>query len=308
MSSLLHLRIAGIDITVSSPVPIERRSLAEPYRPFILAGRTPRAAEAIRVRLVVGGPPDLRGMRPVFESGESWSMCTRDDRRYIVWRHACKTEPLWVAELSETLQRATVFCGPAMLRDNAGTPAVANPVGYPLDQILLMYFLSRRHGLLLHACAAMMDGCGLVFPGRSGAGKSTLSRLLAGKRGTDLLSDDRVAVREEGGAYRLYGTPWPGEAGVARSADIPLHAVAFLRQSAEGNTLARLPAAGALERLLPVTSIPWYDRDVFPAVVDSCGALASRVPAYDFGFTPHVKAARRLRSLASALGGTGAAL
>jgi hypothetical protein len=41
-----------------------------------------------------------------------------------------------------------------------------------------------------------------------------------------------------------------------------------------------------LEQLLPVTSIPWYDREVLPDVLDFCGDLVSSVPAYELYFRP----------------------
>lgn len=183
---------------------------------------------------------------------------------------------------------------------------VSDPVGYPLDQILLMNHLASRSGVIVHAAGLDLQGRGLVFAGASRAGKSTLSRLLArAGLADDLLSDDRIILREaadadaEAGrgavadetsavegdprrdspAFLAYGTPWPGDARIARNASAPLSALLFLVK-ASSDRIVPIEPGEALRRLMPVISCPWYDEFRFPDVLDTCGRVVEDVPSY----------------------------
>ena len=76
------------------------------------------------------------------------------------------------------------------------------PLMYPLDQLLLMYYLSKRKGLLVHAAGMVLGGRVYLFAGVSGAGKSTISELLVRARIGKVLSDERMIVREIRGRSR----------------------------------------------------------------------------------------------------------
>jgi hypothetical protein len=155
----------------------------------------------------------------------------------------------------------------------------------------MMYFLASRGGLCLHAAGAVVASHGCVFPGKSGAGKSTVSRLLAGSDGTALLSDDRVIVRRHGGGFDLYGTPWAGEARIAVNKSHTLEGLFFLRQSSRDAVLP-LDRHGALEALIPVVSVPWYDDRYRDAVLGVCEDLLEHVPLWTLEFRRGGAAAR----------------
>jgi hypothetical protein len=129
-----------------------------------------------------------------------------------------------------------------------------------------------------------VNGRGYLFPGKSGAGKSTISGLLA-SRGHEVLSDDRVIVRKIEGHFRFFGTPWPGEANIAVNKNLPLSGIFFLNHS-EGDRVKKIDPQEALERLMPVTSIPWYDSEPMTKVLTFCSDLVSAVPAYVLHFKP----------------------
>lgn len=158
-----------------------------------------------------------------------------------------------------------------------------NPFCYPVDQVLTVYALAERRGVLVHAAGLERDGRVILFPGVSGAGKSTISRLLAGRNGWTLLSDDRVILRQRDSGWCAYGTPWPGEAGFASPRCAPLAGIYFLRK-ADAHRATRLTPSAALRALMPVASIPWFDPEVFPSVLDTCGELTRELPAGELLF------------------------
>ena len=86
-------------------------------------------------------------------------------------------------------------------------------------------------GVMLHSCGVIYQGSGLVFAGVGGAGKSTTARLWQQQSGARVVNDDRVIIRRTGGQFRLYGTPWHGEGGMALAEDAPLKRIFILKHA-----------------------------------------------------------------------------
>lgn len=271
VSGYFTMRIGEVDMCVGGDVPVVLDPGDAAYGSFISEGPSSCAC-ALHIEVTISDPRPPRVARKIWEAGEAWSLYREGGRRVIAGplRHQA-----WRADIED--ERVKVRCGPAMVRSNGAGVSAVNPIRYPLDQILLMYALAQRRGMILHACGTDFDGRGAIFLGRSGAGKSTIARLLADAGGCRVLSDDRVIVRVANGSAILYGTPWPGDAGMAVNASAPLRACFKLEKSAE-NRIVDLPAGGVADALLPVASIPWFEPAIAEAVLETCGALAAAVP------------------------------
>lgn len=295
-----HLDIAAVRFLVNSELPVLHRDSDGCYGRFVHSGASKRRDSDISVSLRCGGLPDTAPMQRLFTAGDAWTMYRDGTRRYVALAGSRDAGPVWVAQLERGFHRITIHCGPRMCLNDRGIPVIANPLRYPLDQLLMMYALSQRRGLVVHAAGAVVDGAGLVFAGRSGAGKSTL----AYEVGSDfaVLSDDRVVVRERRkGRFEVHGTPWPGEAGMALNRGSPLGACLFLVRRRSGTGVRRLTAAEALERLLPVASVPWYDAEVVRNVLPVCDALVASVPAFEIFFNRKDDLGRFLRGFVRGL-------
>jgi hypothetical protein len=72
------------------------------------------------------------------------------------------------------------------------------PLDYPLDELLIMHRLTQEEAIELHGCGIVRtDGTGDLFVGHSGAGKSTTTRLWTEVEDVEVLSDDRIIVRQD---------------------------------------------------------------------------------------------------------------
>jgi hypothetical protein len=222
-------------------------------------------------------------------------MCKRGDEYYLVLNPTLAGGPECIARFNHGLEKVTIYCGDMTIAEVEGKKMVRNPMIYPLDQLLMMYALARREGALFHASCASVSGKGCLFPGRSGAGKTTISRLLS-SGGHEALSDDRVIVRKIDSDFRSFGTPWPGDAQIAVNKDLSLSGIFFLVQD-ETNRMAAIGPQEALERLMPVTSIPWYDAETLTMIITFCSELVSAVPSYVLHFTPDQRAVDLIASL-----------
>lgn len=282
MPILANLRIAGVTFRLHGPAGWIIEEKDPPYASFW----NPPATESpsfVDVKIEPGRNPFLLPARPLFAPDESWTAFRDGDIRWFRLQPPPFAEPIWEVRMEMDPVSVTVYCGPDLVLQRGDRPRLLNPLHYPLDQILLMHCLAPEGGLLLHAAGLVVNGGGYLFAGKSGAGKSTISRLLGEQDGVRLLNDDRLVLRPSGGDFRMYGTPWPGELGIAHNGSSPLAGVFFLRQSRE-NRLVRLTPAEAMERLLPVTSIPWYDPPIVDLLLPAIERLVHSVPAFDFHF------------------------
>lgn len=294
---LINLEIAGVNFSVNCRNAEMLHDFDPAYGSFLRSGKDPSAAN-VEVDLEFGGLPDMKRSKKIFDSGQSWSIFF-DGANYFLSLNppAFDRRPVWTAKFDLEFDRITVYCG-EMLKKGAGGLTVSNPVCYPLDQLLLMYVLAQKGGAILHAAGISLGNRGCVFPGSSGAGKSTLLRQFSGASGAELLSDDRVVVRRTSHTFKAFGTPWPGEAAIAENKSVPLSGIFFISHGSD-NRIRELGRKEALERLLPVTSIPWYDQAVMTKILDFCDDLSSHVPAYELFFRPDGEVVRVLERFVS---------
>lgn len=261
------------------------------YQPFLAHSTNQSEAETVetRIRLQFGAIPHTERLTRLFDSGESWSMFQEGDGYCLAIKPPSFTQPVILARIDAGFTQGTIYVDKEHMGQGDQLAVISNPIGYPLLQILLIYILAKRHGALLHAAGVGIRGSGYLFPGRSGTGKSTITRLFADRHDTILLSDDRMAVRKIDGAFKAYGTPWPGDAGIAENKCVPLAGIFFIRHGSE-NRIRELNRREALERMLPITSIPWYDHQLVPAMLDFCEDLTAHVPAFEFLSRPFPEA------------------
>ena len=168
------------------------------------------------------------------------------------------------------------------------------PLEYPLDELASLHRLGLGHGVELHCCGlATADGKGYLFVGHSGAGKSTLGKHWVKSRRATILSDDRVVVTAGDKGFVIHGTPWHGEAGLARNASAELQAI-FLIKHGDRNRTEPLAAAKAAAELLTRSFVPWYQAEALDFTLGFLQRLSSEVPVYRFDCLPDESAVEYL--------------
>ncbi len=281
----LGLSIGGLSLDFEAT----GRLRLETPRQDVYAPFTTRPSRHADLTLAVGDDPapEPDGARR-FDSGDAWTLDEHRGGWLVRLAAPGRAQALWSVVLDSGLARGAVHVGAALCGADG---VVRHLVQYPLDQILAMLLLARDGGLLVHAAACELDGAALVFPGVSGAGKSTLTRLLGDGAGLRWLSDDRVILRPRADGFDVHGTPWPGDAGIARAGPVPLAAIAFIDRTREG-----APALGpreALAHLLRVASLPWFDAGLLAPGLDACERILAGHPTHALGFTLDAGATRK---------------
>jgi len=281
---MLTLQIANILFGIAGRDCRLRHEHESAYEAFLkqYAVTTPN----ISVEVVIGRFPDISGAKKLFSSGSSWFLLSEGADYYLVFDPlSTHNDPLLIAMFDPSTKTVTIFCNEQLAEREGGELFIPNPLRYPLDQLLIMYYLAGKGGAILHAAGAVIKNRGYLFPGRSGAGKSTLTRQFIAKQRDEVLSDDRIVVRMIDGTFTGFGTPWPGEAAMAANKSVSLAGVFFIAHGNE-NHIRDLSRKEAFERLLPVTSIPWYDKEMTEKLLVFCEDMVSHIPAYELHFIP----------------------
>ena len=287
-ASALCLSIAGLCLHYRGA---ERIRLAAPvtcYSTFLRASPADGPCiDTVEMEVVEGEVPRPDLLTMVFNTGDTWSLLS-DERRHV-FRMNVEPEtatPPWSITVDRGFNHGRIYCSEELITPSGKSRLAHSIIQYPLDRILIVHVgLARAASLVLHAAGGCINGQGVLFAGPAGSGKSTISRLLGKARNTRFLSDDRIVLRRFGAKLSMFGTPWPGDAGVALNESVPLKALCFPRH---GNTteLTPLDSKTARDRLLPVTSVPWYEPELADRAHDLCEFLISHYPAFDLSFRP----------------------
>lgn len=222
----------------------------------------------------------------IFDAGGLWRLS-----RLVDSRHEC-LEVFNLARDRETPAMQAVYdpqdgIGVLGIGDNnEGVGQTAHPLYYPLDELLWIQLLARREALLLHACAAVVDGRALCFSGTSGAGKSTMARLIHQNfPQAKILSDERVIIRREHGDLYVYGTPWHGEDRRWLAERAPLQGIFLLEHAPEQRAQRLLPTPAA-SALLVRSFPPLYKAQGVEATLDLLAGLVEQVPVFRLQWRP----------------------
>jgi hypothetical protein len=195
----------------------------------------------------------------------------------------------------------------------------AEPLEYPLDELLIMHRLTQERAIELHGVGIVgPDGASNLFVGHSGAGKSTTARLWTAFHKVEILSDDRIIVREHpvrehplrerpapehpghqsnlGAAATqiyMYGTPWHGEGCFALPQRAPLQRI-FVLEHGHGNVLTRLTRSQMVAELFARAFVPFHRHEYVDHALAFLERVADSVPCYHYSFEPDERAVEKV--------------
>ena len=290
-TTALCLSIAGLCLHYRGGDRIRLAAPAQCYSTFLRASPADGPCiDTVEMEVVEGEVPRPDLLSMVVNTGEAWSLLS-DARRHVFQMNveSDSSAPNWSITVDRGFNHGRIYCSEKLITSSGKSRLAHGVIQSPLDQILTVHVgLARSASMLMHAAGGSIDGHGMLFAGSAGTGKSTISRLLGSIRNARFLSDDRIVLRRFGSKLSMYGTPWPGDAGVALNESVPLKALCFLRH---GNTteLTRLGPNEARERLLPLATVPWYEPSLADRAERLCDFLISRYPAFDLSFRPEAE-------------------
>lgn len=245
----------------------------------------------LRLRVELGPLPRMAVMERIFDSGTTWGLY-RSGERYVLQDHALEggSRPTRLLVLEPDLRSGSLY----MVDESPSYGLPSDPLGYPLNQILLILLLKEGRGILVHACGVEDRGNGYLFMGHSGDGKSTIGKIWH-SQGATVLNDDRIIIREEEGTFKMYGTPWNGTFKECSPKGLPASRIFFLGKGKE-NRIARAEKPRALSALLTVIFPPLWDRKGMDFTLGFCHRLVDAVPCHDLLFRPDQEVVEFIRN------------
>ena len=316
-----HLRIGGISIQITGSRRTDVTFDLE-HDPFRVMSEV--ADIDIEVKWVEDLAPTHR--RAIFDSGTTWRLYRREeDFQFDFLALGLPYKRLFV---DDRFQRATVEMSAAHFEP---FPHLAGPLGYPLDELLIMHRLTQEKAIELHGCGIVCaDGIANLFVGHSGAGKSTTTRLWTSSRDVEVLSDDRIILRRDDESkkqvprfarndktsgnddlvgngktlgisafrtgVRMYGTPWHGEAMYASPNSAPLARILILEHG-HGNVLTPLSPSEAVAELFARSFVPFHRHEYVDSALAFLEEVVEAVPVYHFAFEPDQRAVDTILNL-----------
>jgi hypothetical protein len=263
----------------------------------------------IRVEWVAALSPG-RG-RALFDSGTTWRLWERVDGFQFDFGDPITIGQPYKRLLIDSSYRQAVL--QMSTRYFADLPCIVDPLGYPLDELLIMHRLTQERAIELHGVGIVgPDGASNLFIGHSGAGKSTTARLWTSLHDVEILSDDRIIVREdkvredkvradkredkacqEETQIFMYGTPWHGEAHFAMPGRAPLGRI-FVLEHGQGNVLTRLTRSQMVAELFARSFVPFHRHEYVDHALSFLERVADTVPCYRYSFEPDDRAVERI--------------
>jgi adenylate kinase family enzyme len=239
--------------------------------------------------------------RQIFDSGTTWELHGSETEFQFDFNAAMFGDrPFKRLLIDRNFRRATLQMNEDCL---AGYPRAVEPLGYPLDELLIMHRLTQENAIELHGVGIVgPNGVNNLFVGHSGAGKSTTARLWTSLHAVEILSDDRIIVREnvrenkmpeQAAQIFMYGTPWHGEAHFALPQRAPLDRICILEHG-QGNILTRLSRSEAVAELFARAFVPFHHHEYVDHALSFLERLAGTIPCYRYSFEPDERAVERI--------------
>ena len=281
------LEIAGIGLEVRAAEPGIDLVTDAAHEPFLAEDRGDDCASIVLAPVTSPRPP-RRGGKTLFDTGTVWRLEALDGGHHLLTLRSplYGADPYLVVEFDPQYTRGqgeTLDGGPHLA---GGT---MHPFVYPFDEVVFLARLARGRGVLVHACGVAHAGRGILLLGTSGAGKSTSARLWSDRPASRVLSDDRIVIRRDVDTYRIYGTPWHGEAGCESPGSVPLDAV-FILEQAPRNRIITMPPSAAVAQMMVRAFPAMWDQGGLEFAVQFLSTLAEHVPVRRLQFLPDASA------------------
>jgi hypothetical protein len=278
-SGEIYIRVAAITLALAYDAPRLKPRIFPPTDAFLVE----QAVPDITVRTTWRELADEVAGQKLFDSGALWQLY-RDNGNYI-FRFASPhfgPAPYKIASFDDNFTTGEVH----LSRRYFDPDEPVYPLEYPLDELIMMNLLARGRGVEVHSSGILdITGKGYIFAGQSGAGKTTMACLWDRREGVEVLSDDRIIIRNLEERYSMYGTPWHGEARLACSTGAELAAIFFLARG-QKNELIEQSRAQAAARLLACGFPPFFDPKGLEFTLEFYEGLTSRIPCYELRVVP----------------------
>lgn len=135
-------------------------------------------------------------------------------------------------------------------------------------------------GMLIHSSVVTFENRAYLFSANCGVGKSTHTHLWTQYiKNTEILNDDKPAIRKIDGEYIAFGTPFSGKYDESSNIGVPVGAIIFIERSKE-NKIRKISPAEVIPLIYQQTTQPVTSPKHMNILFGFLDGLLKTVPAY----------------------------
>ncbi len=269
MDNAINLKIGFINFCITCEYPAIRKIIKKTYKRYFAE----EGNDAVNIVIHCKKFPEvvLRDSDFVYSGTPDWKFYKLNGKNVFIFYHPPPSRRL--AVFDSKYKDGKIYL-----------ESIINPLEYPLLDFFLVNILLLRKGILLHACAAICKGKGILFAGYSGTGKTTIGNIL--RPGNIVLADECVAVQKVGKHYFMYGIT------AQNFKEVKQHIVKvdriYIIQHAETNLI--LPLSHKTISILffgNCSFLPRWDiNNMVEYHLDFCVSMAEEIPCFLLGSKP----------------------
>ena len=250
----------------------------------------------IRFRIDAASPfPSLESYKTLFTSTPDglWTMLEDPEKSsYLICLQIAGRDkvPYKVIKADRKFSSFIIYSGPT--HDN-----MLFPLEYPLADLAVSGYINvNKIGIILHSACLSLRGKGYLFAGVSGAGKSTISEIWQKDIEADVLTDERVIIREKDGDLWAFGSPWHGTAEIHKNRGVPIEKIFFIKHGKE-NRVKSISKKDAANRLMVRCFPTFWNREGMQFAVDFCSRVAEEKECYELEFVNDTSVTEYIKKL-----------
>lgn len=171
------------------------------------------------------------------------------------------------------------------------------PLEYPLADLAVSGHINiNKIGIILHSACITLGERGYLFAGVSGSGKSTISEIWQKDGEAEVLTDERVIIREHDNDLWAFGTPWHGTSEIHKNSGAPIGKIFFIKHGRE-NRAVPISKTDAANRLMVRCFPPFWNREGMEFALDFCSKVAEAKDCYELEFVNDTSVTKYIKNL-----------
>jgi hypothetical protein len=226
--------------------------------------------------------PQVNSYNKIFTSNPDglWTILDdKDKTHYLIALQnvARETVPYKIIRTDRTFSDFIIYTRPS-------SENLLFPLEYPLADLAVSGHINiNKIGVILHSACVSVEGRGYLFAGVSGAGKSTISEIWQKDDEAEVLTDERVIIREFNNELWAFGTPWHGTSEIHKNSGAPIEKIFFIKHGKE-NRAVPISKTDAANRLMVRCFPTFWNREGMQFAINFCSRIAEGKECYELEF------------------------